>query len=174
MTRYSPLLVALHWLMAVFVPMSLIMGGFVLSNIPLDAPDKPDALASHMTFGVIIGVLLVLRLIVRLRTPKPAPAESGNAALDGAARFVHVAFYVLIAAMVAAGLMMAFSYGLIDIVFNGAEGPIPQELRASPFHLAHKVFGFALLGLIVLHVAAALYHTFSLKDGLMKRMWFGR
>lgn len=31
-----------------------------------------------------------------------------------------------------------------------------------------------LMALIALHVAAALYHRFVLKDGLLRRMWFGK
>jgi cytochrome b561 len=31
-----------------------------------------------------------------------------------------------------------------------------------------------LMALIALHVLAALYHTFILRDGLLRRMWFGR
>ena len=31
-----------------------------------------------------------------------------------------------------------------------------------------------LMALIALHLAAALYHQFVLKDGLLARMWFGK
>jgi len=31
-----------------------------------------------------------------------------------------------------------------------------------------------LMAMIALHVSAALYHTFILRDGLLRRMWFGK
>ena len=31
-----------------------------------------------------------------------------------------------------------------------------------------------LTGLLVLHILAAIYHQFLLKDGLIGRMWFGK
>jgi cytochrome b561 len=38
----------------------------------------------------------------------------------------------------------------------------------------HYAISRLLMAVIVLHVAAALYHTFDLRDGLLRRMWFGR
>ncbi|MBW4710832.1 cytochrome b/b6 domain-containing protein [Roseobacter sp. YSTF-M11] len=80
-----PALVALHWIMAVLIPVSLMIGGFVLSNIPLDHPGKAEALQGHMIAGAVIGVLLLLRLTVRRWTKRPPPANSGNSVLNGAA-----------------------------------------------------------------------------------------
>ncbi|MEO0931222.1 MAG: cytochrome b/b6 domain-containing protein [Pseudomonadota bacterium] len=40
--------------------------------------------------------------------------------------------------------------------------------------MAHGFIALLLVALIVLHIAAALYHQVVLKDGLMRRMWFGR
>jgi cytochrome b561 len=42
-----------------------------------------------------------------------------------------------------------------------------------PSFRAHAALATLLAILIVVHVAAALYHQFVLKDGLFRRMWFG-
>ena len=68
MTRYHPLLVALHWLMALLIIVALAAGGLVLGNMAPDNPDKITGLAGHMAVGMTIGVLLILRLATRLRT----------------------------------------------------------------------------------------------------------
>ena len=38
-------------------------------------------------------------------------------------------------------------------------------------HEGHEILGFVMLGLVVLHIAAALRHHFILKDGVVRRMW---
>lgn len=83
-------------------------------------------------------------------------------------------FHVLIAGMVLTGLAMAFGAGLFPIVFVGAADTLPPELAVLPQRAAHGLIALALIGLIVLHSAAALYHHFVLKDGLLHRMWFSR
>ena len=40
--------------------------------------------------------------------------------------------------------------------------------------VVHGLLATLLVGLIALHFAAALYHQLVLKDGLLRRMWFGR
>ena len=44
MQRYHPLLVALHWLMALMILIALAAGGIFLANMP---PDSPDKVAGH-------------------------------------------------------------------------------------------------------------------------------
>ncbi|MCA1661763.1 MAG: cytochrome b/b6 domain-containing protein, partial [Novosphingobium sp.] len=38
-------------------------------------------------------------------------------------------------------------------------------------HEGHEILGFAMLGLVVLHIAAALRHHYVLKDAVLRRMW---
>lgn len=173
MKKYAPTLVVLHWIMAVMIAVSLVMGGFVFSNIAWSHPDKAQALAGHMIAGAVIGVLLVIRLIVRRTTSSPPPASSGTPALGIMARSVHVGLYLLVGLMVLSGLTMALRFDLFAFAFNATSLPVADGLRGSGLHTVHKIAGFALLGLIVLHVAAAIYHAFVLKDGLLARMWFG-
>jgi len=174
MLRYHPLLVALHWLMALMILVALAAGGLVLANMPEDSPDKVAGLGGHMIFGMAIGVLLVLRLVTRLRSVHPRHAATGNAVLDRIGVWTHWAFYALIAGMVLTGLAMAFGAGLFPIVYGGAAGTLPPELQDLPQRAAHGLIATALVALIALHVAAALWHTLFLRDGLLRRMWFGK
>jgi cytochrome b561 len=43
-----------------------------------------------------------------------------------------------------------------------------------PTRIAHGLIATLLVALIVLHIAAAIYHQVVLKDGLLRRMWFGK
>ena len=89
MERYHPLLVTLHWVMALMVLISLVAGGLILENMANDNPDKVLALTGHMSAGMVIGALLILRLITRLRTRTPPRATTGNASLDRIAYWTH-------------------------------------------------------------------------------------
>ena len=98
-SRYHPLLVSLHWIIAVLLVVALSMGTLVLENIPNDAPEKINALQGHMIFGVTILVLTIIRLIVKISSAKPAKALTGNSLLDKIGIGVHHAFYVFIILM---------------------------------------------------------------------------
>src|SRR5262245_51578415 len=171
--RYHPALVGLHWFLAVFIVLALSLGTFVLKTIPNTSPHKIEALRAHMTGAGIILTLMVLRLLIRLRSARPEPATTGNPVLDRIARISHIAFYGLVAGMIATGLATALLADLPGIVFGGSGAPLPQSFAAFPTRVIHGVIAKAFVALIAVHAAAALYHQFILRDGLIKRMWFG-
>lgn len=174
MTRYNPVLVALHWLMALLIMLGLVFGSLLLDNMPNDLPDKAGALAGHMTVGLFIGALLIVRFMIRLKSQKPPHASTGNPLLDRIGALTHWAFYVLIAAMVLSGIATALGAGLFPIAFGGSGDLIPASMETLPQRALHGVFALMLMLLIALHIAAALYHQLIIKDGLMRRMWFGK
>jgi cytochrome b561 len=59
-------------------------------------------------------------------------------------------------------------------VFAHPGAHLPDSLVTLPTFQAHAALSLLLSALIVVHVAAALYHQFVLKDGLLARMGFGR
>ncbi len=125
-SRYHPVLVALHWLLALLVPVALILGGWVMAKIPNDSPAKIDALRGHMAGGLLILTLMLLRFLVRSRTRLPPPANSGSSFFDGLARVSHYALYVGVIGMAVAGLVLAIQSGMIAILF-GELAPIPSD-----------------------------------------------
>src|SRR5260370_33693963 len=58
-------------------------------KIPNSDPVKIDALRQHMTGGGLILALVLVGLLVRVRTPPPAPALSGHCLPDKLARVSH-------------------------------------------------------------------------------------
>jgi cytochrome b561 len=172
-TRYQPLFVAMHWLLAVFVIIALAAGALVLARIPNTNPIKLEALRNHMSGGILLLVLMLVRLIVRMRTTHPPRASTASPALDRVAWVSHRLLYVLVLGQAGSGLLMALEAGLPDIVFGG-HGALPADFWVFPMRPVHYVISRLLMTLIALHVAGALYHTFILRDGLLRRMWFGR
>jgi cytochrome b561 len=59
-------------------------------------------------------------------------------------------------------------------VFGGSGEPLPPTLMIYPTRVAHGLIATLLAGFIILHVLAAFYHQFVRKDGLFRRMFFGR
>jgi cytochrome b561 len=173
-SRYHPLLVALHWLLAVLIIAALIAGFFALAAMPNSDPDKISVLRQHMAGGMLILALMVIRFIVRMLTARPAAATTGYPLLDRIAPVTHYGFYVLILLMAGTGFATALLAGLPDIVFAGSGAPLPPTFTIYPTRVAHGYIAMLLVGLITLHVLAALYHQFVRKDGLFRRMFFGR
>jgi cytochrome b561 len=173
-TRYHPLLVALHWLLAFLIIAGLLAGFFLLARMPNSDPQKISVLLVHMVIGMTILALMVVRFIVRMLTSRPAPATTGHPFLDRIAPVTHYGFYVLILMMVGTGYATAILAGLNRIVFQGSGDPLPEDFDIYPSFVAHSFFAAILAGFIILHVLAALYHQFVRRDGLFRRMWFGR
>ena len=173
-TRYHPLLVALHWFLAGFIVLALVLGMFVLKGISNASPHKLEALRAHMIGAGVILTLMATRFAVRMLSTRPAPATTGVPALDRVARISHLAFYGLIAGMLATGVATALLADLPAIVFGGSGASLPATFAVFPTRVVHGVLAKVLVALIALHATAALYHHFVLGDGLLKRMWFGR
>jgi cytochrome b561 len=172
--RYHPVLVSLHWLLALMVVFSLAMGMFSLKEIPNASPDKLFALRGHMVAGVLILVLMLVRFAVRFALPRPDPATTGNRFLDRLSVVTHYGLYVLVVLMAASGIATAVQAGLPGIVFGGSGAPLPESFGIYRPRVAHGVIATLLLALAALHVLAALYHQFVRRDGLLSRMWFKR
>jgi cytochrome b561 len=145
-------------------------GGQFLAQTPNSDPFKITALTVHMSTGMLILVLMVVRLIVRMATAKPPHADIGNDPLNKGAVAAHWGVYVLGFAMCISGLATANIAGLPALVFGGAGAPLPASFDDSAPRVAHGVIA-TLLGLLILsHVAAGLYHQYARKDGLLGRM----
>jgi cytochrome b561 len=170
-SRYQPVLVALHWLLALMIIGLLCLGFFVLANMPNDDPKKLNILVGHMAGGMFVLVLTILRLIIRLSSARPAAATTGSPLLDRLALTAHYSFYAIVFLMVATGWYTGW---LISGVFQHKGEVLPNSFAVFPSFQAHAVLATLLASLIAVHIAAALYHQFVLKDGIFRRIWFGQ
>ena len=172
-TRYNPTLVALHWLIALLIISALAFGFFGLAPMPNADPQKVDILRIHMIVGITILVLMTIRFAIRLGTAKPPEASTGNAMLDKLQPVSHYGFYLLVLLMVTSGIGTSILAGLPGIVFGHSGAPLPPTFDTYPPFKAHVVIACLITLFLTVHVAAALYHQYGLKDGLFRRMWFG-
>jgi cytochrome b561 len=172
-SRYHPALVVLHWALALLIIAALALGALVMVKIPNTDPMKFEALRSHMSGGMAILVLMLIRLVIRSRSAHPEPASAGHPLLDRLAWLSHRMFYGTVFAMAGSGIIMALQTGLFDTVFFG-HGNLPADLWVFPIRSVHYAISRVLMALIAVHIVAALYHAFVLRDGLLSRMFFGR
>lgn len=166
---YSPVAVLLHWLVV-----ALLAAQWWLAESAEEALRQVDGLALlalHKSFGVTIFFIIVLRLVVRLMHPPPPSSITGWQAK--AALYVHRLFYFLLLFMPVTGWLgssaSAYSVSwfgwwvLPDLVAAN------NDLKELLFVL-HEWSWTLLCALVVLHIAAALYHQFAGEHRVLYRM----
>lgn len=169
-TRFSPLQRILHWLMAVCIVAMLFIGIAMVATI---TPLHLTLVAIHKPLGIAILALVVVRLIVRLRYGAPPLPADLPAPIRLGATLSHVALYALMIAMPLLGWAMLSAAAYPVVLFPGVHLPpiVPQsDALHTLFWNAHVLLAFAFFGLILLHLAAALYHGLVRRDGVFRAM----
>ncbi len=177
--RYNTVAIALHWAIALLI-LGQIAGGFYMHNLPNTAPAKFDLFQLHKSFGLSILLLTFLRLGWRLfhKTPALPGAMPGWQKL--AARATHWLFYFLMLATPLMGLAIVSVspkdiptewFGLVSVPHLGFLDPGADPAATEHLFIElHEVLSYAILGLLALHVAAALKHGFIDRDGVLRSM----
>jgi len=163
---YGWVAMTLHWASALLI-IGLIGSGLTSTSLPVEA--KPDVLRVHVPVGTLVLVLTLFRIVWWwVLDRKPQPVEGSGGAQAFAARAVHLLFYVAIVALAGSGLALIALSGAGDVL-RGGEGVLP-DLWQFPPRVAHRVFAFSLIVLLVFHVGAALWHHFVRRDATLMRM----
>jgi cytochrome b561 len=159
--RYNPVLVTLHWLTVI-----LLFGAGMLSESGRRSP-----INIHMILGALLLVVMVARVIVRFTTKHPAWADTGNKFLNQLGGLVHLGLYLSAFLILGVGALIAYNRNLYAYAIN-TNAILGRS--AGPFSGFHQLGWALVLGLTFLHVGAALYHQFIIKDNLLARMWYGK
>jgi cytochrome b561 len=168
--RFTPLQRLLHWLMAVCILAMLFIGVGMLSTVK---PKYLTLVSIHKPLGIAILVLALVRLAVRLRYGAPSLPADLPEPMKLAAKLSHYAFYLLMIGMplIGWGMLSAAAYPVV--LFGGVHLPaiLPQSdsLQALLWN-AHFYLAFVFFALILLHLAAALFHALIRRDGVFEAM----
>ena len=173
--RYSRVAVWLHWILAILL-VGQFAGGKIMEFLEA-TPLKYELFQLHKSFGIIILLLSLLRLIWRL-THKAPPLPSGMKPFERlAAKLTHVGFYGLMIGIPLAGwIMVSASVTQISTkIFKLLPWPdVPGVPRSEGFgdvmKNVHEYMAYAAIILLILHVGAALKHHFVNKDDVLSRM----
>lgn len=163
--RYSKPQVAVHWLAAALIAFLLVTGSLVLADLPNTA-GKIGNLRIHMLLGGLAGLLVLGRIIMRRRFPAPPALAAHKLAFAG-----HLALNLIILLLVLSGVMLGLQSGAFAAVF--ASGVLPEDFKQFTPRQIHGLASRLAMGLIAVHLLAALWHQFIVKDGLLARMRFG-
>ena len=178
-SRYHGLAIALHWLLA--LALAGVFGvGLYMADLPF-SPARLKLYNWHKWAGVVILALSALRLLWRLAHRPPALPRRVEAAMPAWQRRAHHATHGLLYALFFTVPLVGWAYSSaagFSIVLFGVL-PLPDFVPADKALAAlikpwHEISAFALAGLVLLHVAAALKHHFVDRDGLLQRMLPGR
>jgi len=169
-TRFTLLQRLLHWLMAVCILTMLFIGVGMVSTI---MPKYLALVSIHKPLGIAILVLALVRLAVRLRAGAPALPRDLPEPMKLAAGLSHYALYFLMIAMplIGWGMLSAAAYPVVlcGSVHLPAILPQSDSLHTLLWN-AHFYLAFAFFALILLHVAAALFHALVRRDGVFETM----
>jgi cytochrome b561 len=174
---YNRLARALHWTSAALVVLLAASGIAMRREL---APESWLARARaplplydlHKMIGVFVLLLTVVRLANRVLRGTP-PAD---ATLPGwqrrIAEFVHGWIYLLLVLVPILGWVGISLYPALTLfgLVNLPALADPDRAASAGVLLAHVIVALPLLGLVGLHIAAALYHHFVRRDALLRRM----
>lgn len=172
--RYSGPAIAAHWIIAILILAAWPLGAY-MHELPL-SPTKLKLYSYHKWIGITVLLLAAARLAWRLTGGVPA-ALPGPRWQAAAAEATHWLLYALLFAVPLSGWLMSSAKGFTTMYFGVL--PLPDlvakdEALGKTLNQVHVVLNFALIGLLALHVAAALKHHFVDRDATLRRMSFRR
>ena len=173
--RYTTVAIVLHWLLGLSI-FAMFAIGIYMSDLPF-SPLRLKLYNYHKWAGITFLILSVLRLLWRLVNKPPAlPKAIAQAMPSWQTKIYHATHYALYA--------LFFAVPLIGWAYSSAAGfpivlfgvlPLPDFMAvdkefAKQIKELHEISAFALVGLALLHMGAALKHHFIDKDGLISCM----
>lgn len=166
---------AFHWLLALLIIGMLAYGWWMNHIAP--RPDRYFHRSIHADIGYVVLLLMAIRLIWRAINPVPAPPPQSPRWERMLAWLNHWALYVI-----------TILVAMLGWAHSGAHKPdyasffgwfrVPQftstdKANADLFEDMHIYMAYVLIGLVVLHILAALYHHVVKDDDVAARMISG-
>jgi cytochrome b561 len=168
---FDPTTRLLHWLTA-----SLVLLVFVLAfsiDLATSRASHTVFLQLHRSVGLTVWVLTMVRLVWRRFANYPNWPSDMPQAMRVAAMASEYALYALLLVQPVLGLLQTGARGdHVDLFFIGQLPALIEKNRplAQQLLTIHEAVGFSLLGLVGLHVSAALFHHFWRRDDTLTAM----
>lgn len=164
----------LHWAMAIAI-VAMFALGLWMRELDYYSPYYQIAPDLHKSIGILLFVILAFRLLWRLVNPEPNVSELTP--LERlASKIVHWGFYPLLFALMIAGYFISTADGRAITVFGLFDVPalVTEKGLERIAGQIHYYLAFLTIGIASLHAAAALYHHFMKRDGVLLRMLTGK
>ena len=182
--RYGQVSIWLHWLIALAIVVQVCLGWYMNEVLPDHSPAQAQIQTLHISLGITILLLVLVRIGVRLThpfLPLPAAMPLWERAL---ARATHVIFYLLLLALPLTGWLVV-SLRKAPILFWGLPwprmpgvgvgmlfgSPVARPLRQEITHIHVFILIWIVVITLALHVAGALWHQFNGPRVLWRMTW---
>jgi cytochrome b561 len=169
-TQYGTTAKVLHWLVVALLLTQYLIG-WLMPDIHRGM-QPGAAMTFHISFGIVILLLIVARLAWRLTHPV-APESSLPPWQRLSSEAVHWLLYALVLATTLTGWLFASFRGWSISFFFLTPLPMLSSDNAAAGRAIdgwHQAMEWTLLAVIGLHVLAALAHLFVYRDRIMQRM----
>lgn len=164
--RYRGLVVVIHWLSAALI-IAQIWLGFTFHDFPKGSPERALYFDWHKTVGVVILLLAIVRLGMRLMNPPPPYPQDFPRWERAIAVWTHRLLYFLMIALPLTGLAAVSKGGAMTKLVGDLRFPtVPIPALGE----AHEILAFAMIGLLGIHVVAALKNQFVTGGAVAGRM----
>jgi cytochrome b561 len=167
---------ALHWLSAILI-LAAVPAGWAMLHAGLARPMQNTLFIFHKNVGVLILLLVLVRIAYRTANPPPPLPPRMPVWQADIAHATHVLIYALLIVMAVSGYVRVVAGGFPLEALDALGAPrlvAKDETVAAVAKALHASARVPLVGLILLHVGAALYHGILRRDGVFSRMWPGR
>ena len=170
-THYGAMARLLHWGMAL-----LIIAGLASVELhelfPKGSGTRSALMATHFQVGLIVFVLVWLRITRFAFDKTPAITPEPPRWQTVTAKLMHLAFYFAMIALPILGVLILQSgdkaialLGMPLPAFTGVDKEFSEALQEI-----HEIIGNIMIGLILAHVAAAVWHHLVQRDNTLLRM----
>jgi cytochrome b561 len=170
-TGYGVVQIVLHWLVALTI-FGMLALGLWMTGLDYYDPWYRQGPDLHRAIGILLGLVLILRLAWRLGSPVPRPLTDMDWKRR-AAIVVHGLLYLLPFALIASGYLLSTADGRPVDVFGWFEVPASLhglERQADIAGDVHFFLAMLLIGIALVHIAAAIDHHFLQRDATLTRM----
>ncbi len=124
----------------------------------------------HITIGLSIFYLVILRLLYKSLNPTPKLGPSVFTGQKFLAKLNHVLLYVTILSITISGILKKLFNGeTLTIFYKKIQIQDNFEL-GELFYDIHVVSNYVLIGLIIIHILAVIVHKLFFDDNLLKKM----
>jgi cytochrome b561 len=155
MRPYSRTQIVLHWLVALLVAAQFLLNESIAEAWDGFLEGRPvvfdPLILTHVLGGGLILALVAWRMVMRKRHGAVVPVAGTSVRMARVTHWGHFALYG----------------SLVLMALSGSGAWIGEVEQAAE---THSLLSNLVLALIAGHIAAALYHQFWLKDGLLRRM----
>lgn len=162
---------ALHWIIAIGVFILIYLGLEQAGMGPGD--EKSEIRFIHASIATVLLILMTIRVVWRFMNSTPAHPDAMPVWQRMMASLVHWGLYITVFGQLIAGAMMSGTAGRGLPLFNRVSIPLPIAKSEEGHEFWEEVHEFAwkpLAAIIAIHILAALYNHFVLKNDVLKRM----